>query len=124
MSRIVEHKKYLLVEVPEDATDFVIQKVQGIKDKYLIWYSSKIDWAGQTRQYLPSGSYTIIGKADQLKDSDWEGIVEWIKPKVMAGNFKDYLHDGYIVGSPTQSGLSLLASHDMKAEQVLIIKKI
>lgn len=135
MSKIVEHRGYLLVQVLDKSKGHFIMPCLG---NYLLSFNT--DWGhdGSCEITLPPGKYYIIGLASTLSEKDWEEIVERVVVDPfypMKGptskSFKDYLATGGIVttspghySSPTAAGLSLLARENLKAENCLILKKL
>lgn len=125
MSKIIEHTsngfKWLLVEVPEDATGFLVVK------NSLRWkISPNKYWWDQL--IIPSEGWEIVGKADKFGVSNWMQICEI--DEVHKG---DTLHKVYdrlfengskiiATSDSKKAGLSLLRSHGLKPETTLILK--
>src|SRR5438309_1940289 len=115
ITKVINGKEYLFV----DEASMIISLDRGIGDK-----DSEPVWL--------SGNYKIIGKASELIEEQWRGIVK------MGGlkTFKDYTYiyepdlDGLFNAllemkfqTATESGLSLISSLDLEPETTLIIQK-
>lgn len=109
---------FLLVEVPEDAYDFVIDDD--------LYYKK----AGVPCVKNLNGQWEIIGKGNEITEEVWRGIVEELH-----GHFLEYdrTSEYYTVGldkiygktyfnTATESGHSWIKSHGMKPETTLILK--
>lgn len=121
--------EYLLVEVPEDAQKIMLTNIQVDTDIICPDGFGGMKYLGST----PPGNWQIIGKAYSLNRKEWNDIVQYF-PLInddghFCGNmYRDYtdvqqiVPDDFSLDTPTESGLSLLASHSMKPETTLIIK--
>lgn len=115
-----QYKDFLFVEVPEDATQFEFTDKDNWPRIQLFKHYNQVGHID-----TPPGSWQIIGKADLLKDEDWEGIVEHNSKDRWHELFKDYTEDGYwFLDDPKNSGLSLLTSHNLEAKETLVCKLI
>jgi len=114
--------KYLMMEVPEDAKDFIIDAELFYKASFL----GSLPNIGHTKP-LPPGNWQIIGKADEMGEDKWFNIVEhhlYPFDNNIAG-FENYNDEGYLsLITATQSGHSLLSSHGMKPETTLMLRLI
>ncbi len=116
--------KYLLVTVPEDALDIEVipDKVDASWPDYLKFVSLKEDMCAHWR--LPPGRWQLIGKGGELSEEQWKGIVEteYIED---IGHFPiDYETEESDCSSYTESGLSLLRSHGMNENTIILKEKV
>lgn len=114
--------EYLLVEVPEGCHEI---EINYGKDKVVFWedgFSSELG--------LPPGQWEIIGRASELSEEQWSGIVEpiggwssvlYYDYSASGRDYRDIIESG--LKSPTESGLSLIKSHSMNPETTLVIRK-
>jgi hypothetical protein len=82
---------------------------------------------------LPPGQWSLLGKASELTEEQWRGIVDRDKRKTSNGliemeisGFKDYERFGgssifRVKSTAIESGLSLLKSHNLAPETTLIL---
>ena len=136
---------YLLADIEPDASDIQLHKVQGVDEQCFTYYSDHV-FPGTSKVYLPrTGQWSIIGKADELKEEDWKGIVEWEVHEwgmvaypdgridrslegMKVTQCKDYLKTSqssephYCSFGVIKSGLSLIASHNLNSSTTLILK--
>ncbi len=108
--------KYLLVTVPEDAHDFMIDDELFYKAYYM-----GLENIGQMIK-LPSGSWQLLGLAKDLTPNQWNDIVEKIKLPLLV-MYKNYERKSNMLHSPVQSGFSLLSKHNLKPETTVILKQ-
>lgn len=120
------NEKAIAVEVPEDLSDPILSSVDG--KQYII--ADKGDSSNpefyMSTEPLPPGSWSILGKGNELTEEQWNGIVEQIV--VMSGDdlidgFKDYCDPVHGYVSPIPSGLSLLKSKGLNPTTTLILIK-
>lgn len=134
MTHTLNGNEVLAVKVPDDASDIQLHKIGGI-DEYCITYFTEKPFAGTERVYLPPpGSYSILGRGRDLKEEQWQGLVEsdwWYDgPKEDHGLgkvtfYREYpkeLEDSCLL-SATESGLSWLKANGIDENYLLIIKK-
>jgi len=116
-----EHNGFLFVEVPEDATNFVIDDE--------LYYQAKFNDYGAVSHMkkLPPGNWQILSKANECSEDQAKGIVEQQRGN---GLFKNYSLEGslaqygtYFLNRAIESLTSLILSHELKLENVLILKK-
>jgi hypothetical protein len=77
-TQTINGKEILMVTVPEDAKDFRLDKYCGGLSYF------RGGWVGVDIQNI--GTYDILGKASDLTEEQWDGIVEGDRSK----RFKDY----------------------------------
>ena len=108
------------VEVPKGAERFCF----GYDNPNWIYYYLKNSANSFDHRHieLPSGSYSIIGKGDELDSDKWESIVDYKKHEDQRF-YPDYTSALEFFDNPIQSGHSLLKSKNLKPEPTLIIKK-
>ena len=98
----------LLVEVPEDAIDFTIDKHRMQLTATLITEGSDADYFYK----IPQGNYQIIGKSNELSKEQMEVICEH---GYCSTNgivlFNDYLNEDNTFDNITESYLSLLEAN-------------
>lgn len=108
--------KYLLVEVPERTTAkqfFIHYDRVWVDSTYPKDYFSK---------RMPTGQWAIVGKASELTEQQWKGIVD---RGFYEGNFcgyPSYELKQFFYSYAAESGQSLIKSHSMKSETTLILK--
>jgi hypothetical protein len=128
LSKTINGKTYLFVEVPETAKIYRIQKLMSS------WLLMDDDRIFQP-QPLGDGDFSIIGKASELTEEQWGEIVE---PVSFAGktyfhnylassrDFRDIVEAAF--GTAKESGLSLLLTIlptlETSPETTLIIQKL
>jgi hypothetical protein len=81
------------------------------------------EWEGDWIE-LPPGNWQLIGKGDALTEEQWKGIVEteYIED---IGHFPiDYETEESDCSSYTESGLSLLRSHGMNENTIILKEKV
>lgn len=129
--KVIQHNEFVLVEVKKGAHNFGF--VPYGKDKWSLYYDDQYGHDGSCEPMLPPGNYTIIGLAKDLDDWEWNKI----SPEKIIRNhqtgmtgvfferFDKEPFDGAIqyCRTATESGLSLLRSHGL-TENTLIIKKV
>jgi len=124
--------RYIAVEVPEGTKSASQVHVFAGEDPICFHNED-----GQIiSAFNPSGSWSLIGLASELKEEDWKGIVEGVERFVSNGRFqtkiigfKDYERfEGSSVfknkSTATESALSLLASHNLNPSTTVIIKNL
>ena len=104
------YKNFLLIEVPESAF------VYKIYENRILLLNDIVD--------LPPGNYTIIGKGDELRNIDWESIVDFrmTEPDGRFILWKNYGNTETWFGIAKDSGYSLLKSKNLSPETTLIIQ--
>lgn len=137
MSKIIEHTyngfKWLLVEVPEDGTSFIIYQGNQLSYEHSVTGSetgSRTGFIGE--ELLPSGSWEIVGKADSMTEEQWKEIVESGVCNDSGDHglgffryyreYPDELEESFGFFSAKESGEALLLSHGLKPETTLILK--
>lgn len=126
LNRIAEHGDYLLVQVPEDAHSFEVYENNVIGGYCIMYLRGNPDYACEYSPNLPPGNYSIVGKGNELKWSDWVGIVEKENDESESLNcwwYKDYEKNEIMTKNAVKSGLSLIRSKGLSPEITLIIKK-
>jgi hypothetical protein len=127
ISKNLNGKEYLFVEVPENGHSFKLDDDQDIY--YLVGPLRKprcLVFDG-----LPEGYWLIVGKASELTEDQWKGIVA----KHVNMGFMNYAvrliikvtlgwTANWAMLTAKESGLSLIASLQLKPETTLIIQKI
>lgn len=115
-------KDYLFCDVPKDAHGFEM-------DGHTLFYKAEffgLSSIGHAKE-LPEGNYSIVGKANELTNKQWEDIVELRSIKGFGNGFRDYVAfaqgDTVLHGKATKSGLSLIKSIGKEPETTLIILK-
>lgn len=106
---------YLLVEIPNVEIK--------ISERKLVWGNLRY---GTFSKQLPAGNWEILGKADTLTWQDWVSIVEKENDSsehLKSWWYRDYHFEDSWVRNPYTSGLSIVASLQMKPEKTLILKK-
>lgn len=127
MKQIVEHKDYLLVGVPFCANGFAIEQ-SGIYWQHGRPYPAYIGFYPELTQdtweeiELPSGNYSIVGLAKDLKETDWMNIAE--DSPTHAKVWKDYTEEEKYKWTATQSGYSLLKHHGFELSTCLVLNRI
>jgi hypothetical protein len=114
--------KYLLLPVPEESFNHNVDSCDG---KQCLIY----DVGGFLDMILkgidiPPGNWQLIGKGDALTEEQWKGIVEteYIED---IGHFPiDYETEESDCSSYTESGLSLLRSHGMNENTIILKEKV
>lgn len=110
--------EYLLVEVPEDAKSFVITVVNRK------WYYLSADMGDTFKDLgrIPKGKWEEVGKGSEISEKEWEVILpgQNIQKTPFYTNFLN--KKGYF-NSATESGHSLIASHNYTPGQVVLLKK-
>lgn len=120
---------YLLLTVPENYWAFHFEGD---------WvHAYPVDGGGGTKpigwhtQVPNPGQWSIIGKGSELKEDDWKGIVPevsgwsriiYYNHTASGRDYRDIVDTAF--DTATNSGLSLISSHNMKPETTLILKKI
>lgn len=115
------HKDYLLVEVLKYMDAFFSDSLLCITYMYGGKYGEDY-YPGEAEEIqLPPGKWQLIGLASTLSDEQWEPIVDWINKW---DGWKDYSGEPGAFDNPTDSGLSLIASKNLTAQNCLILKKL
>lgn len=111
---------YLLVEVPQTSTPIYQYSLIAIKEAGLSWLHYLDEYENDVArcEELHGNSCQIIGKGNELTENQWEEIIE----RWDSGRYNDYSRHLARVDTATESGHSLIKSHSMKPEQVLILK--
>lgn len=107
----------LVVDLPVDAKNVRV----GAFDN--IYFDSKSQgWDGYDLIETPEGNWKHLGKATELTEEDWNGIVDYNEcPDPFLGKIKFYqkypdsLNDNF-VNTATESGLSLLKANGVVLE--------
>lgn len=131
MSKITQlNERSIGIEVKPDWTKFSIWVAQHSLRGHKKGFNYLQYFEGEHPIYdlieLPPGSWSILGKGNELTEEQWNGIVEQIV--VMSGDdlidgFKDYCDPVHGYVSPIPSGLSLLKSKGLNPETTLILQK-
>jgi hypothetical protein len=116
LSKTINGKAYLFVEVPETAIKFYIPTLNELK--YTTKPPHKMDWETIDIK-LEYGKYNIIGKASELKEDQWKEIVEMHRDA-----YYDYEVNSNYIMTARGSGLTLIASLNLKPKTTLIIEKL
>ena len=96
--------------LPEDAENI---RVMGISNNPVLYYEfGNSKWTIIT---IPPGSWSLFGKASELT-YEQKGFI----CKRENGYFEDYCGDGYLFTSVTLSFASLLRSHGIKENDILL----
>jgi len=114
--------EWLLVQIRPDLLD----KELSIRNGYLYFGGQSI------RITLPPGTWQIIGKASELLGSQVKEIVEQVRYKLIDRLYYETSYKRYgkysagaasVYEKAIESFQSLLASHDLKASETLILKR-
>ena len=109
----LNNKDYVLVETPEEAHHF---RICGTILRFMSKYNSRI--------LLPPGSYVLLGKADELSEEVWRGIVEKCE-SCEIDLFNDYTPLAtHWLFTATESAKSLISSLSLQWDRVVVISKI
>lgn len=115
---------YLFIELPEGKT------AKFAEDGKLYSYRGEgVVTANEIP--LPSGSYTLIGKSNEISEEGWKGIVESIFIEEYVAydaydchtDYKNYC-GGVGFYSALKSGLSLLTHHNLNETTTVILKQL
>lgn len=114
LDKTINGKDYLFAEVQEDANDWHFEW----EEQSIFYYD---DWGRQKQISLPdSRHYTIIGRASELNEDQWQGIARELPVGNRWENQGDYpiwFH------TAKESGLCIVSSLGLKPETTLIIQK-
>lgn len=139
MSKITQlNERSIVVEVPEGTKNYHVWA--GDKPQLGYEYITKnlIEKEfGDSTKYisLPPGSYSILGRPEEITEVQWRGIVERDNRKTSNGliemevsGFKDYERFGgsslfQVKSTATESGLSLLKSKGLQDKSIIILIK-
>lgn len=108
---------YFYVPIAEEAYNLIIQ--DG-------WIGD--NWADEEflpRQKLPPGSFTILFTSDEATEEKWKGVVECDEDGELCNNYHR-VHEGSTMSfcnTATESGASLLRSHNLPVEDNFVIVK-
>lgn len=117
---------YFYVPIPDGANSLHV-----IENKLLYRYESEkmpLQLIGEAE--LPPGSYAILFTRDEATEEKWKGVVEGYvySGRVSFQAYKDYsgkkpqsMED--IISNPSESGASLLRSHNLPVEDNFVIIK-
>jgi hypothetical protein len=119
LSKTINGKEYLFVEIEKASSEFWLDK----GELHYLWGEDYV-----TIQLPTKTKMKIIGKASELTDEQWKGIVEVFNN----GAYRDYGQSLFAPDMSTdvfcltakESGLSLIASLNLKPETTLIIQKL
>lgn len=124
--------RYLLVKCALGLEPIVIDNNSAMHGKSVVCNEvskERLAWI----QIPSNNTCTLIGKADQLTEDQWKGIVEILYENVrieydvlegyIYGNiYKDYAQIEQLNYEAKESGLSLLKAHGFEIDTTLILK--
>ena len=114
---------YLFVEVPESSGEYFLED-WPFNNEVVIGMAAPDPDLYET---LPEGNYTIIGKASEISEEQWEEIVAIDELEVVGiggySGFVNYEDKNTFFSTATESGLSLIKSMNLIPPTTLIIKK-
>lgn len=117
----------LLIDCPEDA--------QGIKyfeaSNRIRYYSGEMFNNKHGYPYpkwvdLPPGSWELVGKASDLKEEDWDDMVDEFSTNSadVYVRYKDYENAGKSFFSSKKSGHSWIRSQGKEVSKVVLLKRL
>lgn len=120
-TKTINGRELIFVEVSDP--DFHSFEIENS----ILWYHGSI---GEVKnQTLPEGKYKLIGKASELTEIEWWGIVE--RQLGTVGRYNHYDLKGsyakygtYTMYTATESGKSLIQWLGMELQTTLIIEKV
>lgn len=118
--KYIQEGDLILVEVPEGSIKFNVGKRAG--DLHFFHSNGR---NGLIELPHP-GHYELIGKASELKWSDWVSIVDKESDESESLNcwwYKDYTQFEIWTKDAVKSGLSLLKKHNLNSQTTIILKK-
>lgn len=113
----VNGKEILIVPVPEDyhspsvRQDSICPQLQLLGSIGELWITD-----------LPSGSWLLLGKGDEITEEQWGKIIE---SYYYSGEtrFHNYTSNKKFLDTATESSLSLIRSHSFEPTKVIILLK-
>lgn len=132
MSKITQlNDKAWCTEVPDWSKDWYITNIHADNDLVCPSKYGGVHWIGM----LPPGSYSILGKGNEITEDQWKGVVDKDERTVTNGTrdtlisgFKDYERHGgssifMVKRTATESGISLLKSKGLNPKTTFILVK-
>lgn len=116
---------YFYVPIPEDANSMEVQDNPMEKGEMIMYLRGVPDYACEYI-FLPfPGSFTILFTRDEATEEKWKGVVECDEDGELCNNYHR-VHEGSTMvfcATATESGASLLRSHNLPVEDNFVIVK-